>query len=1002
MANVLVLGSGAREHCIAWKLSQSPLVKTIHIAPGNSCEFSISKELLDDANDLEKVRVFCQQNAISLVILGPEKPICDGWADELAAICPVFAPSKAAARLEGSKTFAKEFMIRHSLPTARYRAFSEEKAAIEFVQNAEWQPPFVIKEDGLCAGKGVHICSSVQEATLQLAAIYATTPNASVVVEEHLWGYEVSALAFTDGTAVRPLPLSQDHKKVGEGDRGPNTGGMGAIAPVFVPRAVEREIHSLLQKTVDGMREDGHEYRGVLYAGLMITKDGPRILEFNCRFGDPETEAIFPLLRDVDLYAVCRACANGRLSELAPESSHFIDASHGRAACIVLASKGYPNGSLQLGVPLELPRPIGREHVDLPCGCEEDERRWGFQTSGGRILSVSSVTHSYFQSVANCTETIGRIKAAGAFFRRDIGNFVLARNQHVDYAQSGVNIDEGNRLIDEIKEACAATLLPGTDKIGGFGAIVDLEQLGFEKPQLVLGMDGVGSKIELASQANRFDSLGFDLVGMCANDVLCHGARPVAFLDYYVTGRLDRRQAAEVIKSVAKACGESGCALVGGETAEMPGVYNADQWDLAGCCVGAKEAAAPTLPDLESIGTGDVLIGLASNGLHSNGFSLVRKTMSNYGLSINDECPWDSKLNFAEELLRPTRLYAKALIPLIEKRKIAALAHITGGGLVENVPRVLPKELTAVIDCESFTIPPVFQWLQRWSPVRPLEMFRTFNCGIGMVAVVKAVHLSSVVKHLKAEKIDAKPIGRLFERVAIGGGKVRPPLFLYILLLIVSSDAVRLLNAEHAFDGKVARSNDEEYLKRPRVNVGILISGTGSNMKRLIERSQERGCRCHVSVVISNKPDTAAEMGVETLVIPHGTDRTGFEAKVTKALEDRGVELICLAGFMRILTGEFVNHWRNRVINLHPSLLPAFKGAHAVKLALEAGVKITGCTAHFVVEDVDAGQILAQEAIRIDPQDDEDRLHEKIQRKEHEMYPKVMEEVARQLLEAKK
>ncbi|KAI6243237.1 Trifunctional purine biosynthetic protein adenosine-3 [Aphelenchoides fujianensis] len=935
MANVLVLGSGAREHCIAWKLSQSPLVKTIHIAPGNSCEFSISKELLDDANDLEKVRVFCQQNAISLVILGPEKPICDGWADELAATCPVFAPSKAAALLEGSKTFAKEFMVRHSLPTARYRAFNEEKAAIEF-------PPFVIKEDGLCAGKGVHICSSAQEATLQLAAIYATTPNAPLVVEEHLWGYEVSALAFTDGTAVRPLPLSQDHKKVGEGDRGPNTGGMGAIAPVFVPRAVEREIHSLLQKTVDGMREDGHEYRGVLYAGLMITKDGPRILEFNCRFGDPETEAILPLLRDVDLYAVCRACANGRLSESAPESSHFIDASHGRAACIVLASKGYPNGSLQLDVPLELPAQLDANTWIFHAGVKKTNE--GFQTSGGRILCVSSVTHSYFQSVANCTETIGRIKAVGAFFRRDIGNFVLARNQHVDYAQSGVNIDEGNRLVDEIKEACAATLLPGTDKIGGFGAIVDLEKLGFQKPQLVLGMDGVGSKIELASQANRFDSLGFDLVGMCANDVLCHGARPVAFLDYYVTGRLDRRQAAEMIKSVAKA-----------------------------------------------IGTGDVLIGLASNGLHSNGFSLVRKTMANYGLSINDECPWDSKLNFAEELLRPTRLYAKALLPLIEKRKIAALAHITGGGLVENVPRVLPKELTAVIDCESFTIPPVFQWLQRWSPVRPSEMFRTFNCGIGMVAVVKSVHLSAVVEHLKAEKIEAKPIGRLFERAAIGGGK----------------DAVRLLNAEHAFDGKVACANDEEYLKRPRVNVGILISGTGSNMKRLIERSQERGSRCHVSVVISNKPDVrgleiAAEMGVETLVIPHGSDRTEFEAKVTKALEDRGVELICLAGFMRILTGEFVDHWRNRVINLHPSLLPAFKGAHAVKLALEAGVKITGCTAHFVVEDVDAGQILAQEAIRIDPQDDEDRLHEKIQRKEHEMYPKVMEEVARQLLEAKK
>ncbi|KAI6222725.1 Trifunctional purine biosynthetic protein adenosine-3 [Aphelenchoides besseyi] len=986
MATVLILGSGGREHCIAWKISQSSKVKHVYIAPGNSCEFSIDKKLLDDANDLDKVRKFCQQHSVSLVVIGPEKPICDGWADELAEICPVFAPSKSASQLEGSKTFAKEFMIRHSLPTARYSSFTDVNKAVEFVQNLTWKPPIVIKEDGLCAGKGVHICISNSEAERQIRAIYMSNPKAPVVIEEHLWGYEVSALAFTDGRTVRPLPLSQDHKKVGEGDRGPNTGGMGAIAPVFVSRSVEKKIHELLQKAIDGMRQDGCEYKGVLYSGLMITADGPQILEFNCRFGDPETEALLPLLRDVDLYDVCRSCADGQLSELAPTTRHFIDMSHGRAACVVLASGGYPNGALKLNIPIDLPSKLDTNTFIFHAGLKFTAD--GLKTSGGRILCVSAVTDSYFASVAKCMDTLEKLKVDGAFYRRDIGNFVLSRNQFVDYAQSGVNINEGNRLVDEIKSACAATLLPGTDKIGGFGALVDLQQLGYEEPQLVLGMDGVGTKIEIATKANQFDFLGYDLVGMCVNDVLCHGAAPVAFLDYYVTGKLNRQNAGAVIKSIAEACKEAGCALVGGETAEMPGVYSSNQWDLAGCCVGVKEATQRSLPDLEAIQAGDVLIGLTSNGLHSNGFSLVRKTMANYGLKIDDRCPWNKTLHLADELLRPTRLYAKALQPLIARNDICALAHITGGGLLENVPRVLPSNLTAIIDCQSFKIPPIFHWLQSCGPVRPIEMFRTFNCGIGIVAVVKARDITRVCEHFKECGIESQPIGKLFDKNEIGGFK----------------DPIRLLSADEAFEKKIVDLNKNEYLRRSRVNVGILISGTGSNMKRLIEQAQTRGSRCHVSVVISNKPDvrgldTAAEMGIETLVIPHGNSRVEFEAKVTKALEERGVKLICLAGFMRILTGEFVNHWRNRVINLHPSILPAFKGAHAVKLALEAGVKVTGCTAHFVVEDVDAGQILAQETVRIDDGDTEEEIHAKIQQKEHEMYPIVMEQVATQMLD---
>uniref|UniRef100_A0A914P1J2 Large ribosomal subunit protein uL13 n=1 Tax=Panagrolaimus davidi TaxID=227884 RepID=A0A914P1J2_9BILA len=571
------------------------------------------------------------------------------------------------------------------------------------------------------------------------------------------------------------------------------------------------------------------------------------------------------------------------------------------------------------------------------------------QNSGGRVLCVTAIGKSFYDAKTKALEVVEKINFNEKFYRRDIGRFVMSKKNSMSYESAGVNITEGNALVDSIKSACKDTLIPGTEQIGGFGALIDLKKAGFTDPLLVLGMDGVGTKLEIASDIGSFSSLGYDLVGMCVNDVLCHGAAPIAFLDYYVTGKLKKEEAAEVICGIAKACKEVGAALVGGETAEMPGVYSPKQWDLAGCCIAAKEREWPTLPEFDNIRFDDVIIGIASNGLHSNGFSLVRKIFRE-----------------SDELLRPTKLYVKPLLQLVTSNQIKALAHITGGGLIENVPRILPQTLSAEIDCKKLHILEIFKWLQKAGDIEAKEMFRTFNCGIGMVAVLDPSKASFVLAEIEKAGIHAYEIGKICKKSESG-------------------KSIKLQNIEDVFD-----FGDAGIVVQKRANVAVFISGTGSNMINLINQAFNPSSHCTIRLVICNKPEAkglerARERGIEAICIPHGDDRHVFEDKIHQELIKRDIDFICLAGFMRILTGEFTQKWANRIINIHPSLLPSFKGKDAVKLALEAGVKVTGCTAHFVSEEVDAGKIIAQEVVAVEDKDDEKILHTKIQEKEHSL-----------------
>jgi phosphoribosylformylglycinamidine cyclo-ligase len=333
------------------------------------------------------------------------------------------------------------------------------------------------------------------------------------------------------------------------------------------------------------------------------------------------------------------------------------------------------------------------------------------------------------------------------------------------YRRAGVDIDAGDALVKAIAPLARSTARPGASaELGGFGGLFDLREAGFEQPLLVAATDGVGTKLRLLAQSGRHEIAGFDVVAMCVNDLLAQGAQPLFMLDYFATGKLDPDVASAVIAGIAEGCREAGCALIGGETAEMPGHYRQGDYDLAGFAVGAVERSR--LLPRGDVGPGDVLLGLASSGLHANGFSLVRQVMRDHNLFLADPAPFAADQTLTSTLLVATRIYVRSLLGLFEHDVVKALAHITGGGLSDNLPRVLPEGVVARIDAGSWHAPPVFLWLYEAARMAPEEMLRTFNCGIGMILVVIAEHAADVMRFL-GEK--GETVYRLGELVAGDG-----------------------------------------------------------------------------------------------------------------------------------------------------------------------------------------------------------------------------------------
>ncbi|CAH1964958.1 unnamed protein product [Acanthoscelides obtectus] len=854
--NVLVVGSGGREHAIAWKLSQSEKVKRIYAAPGSQAIQQVDKvkNVNLDIRNFKDIVKFCKDSQVSLVAIGPEDPLATGLADALTAEkINTFGPEKNAAQIESNKDWAKAFMDRHNVPTARWKSFSSPQEAKKFINNAPYAA-LVVKASGLAAGKGVVVAKNTNEACDAIDDMLTGkkfgAAGDTVVVEELLQGEEVSVLAFCDGNTVVPMLPAQDHKRIFDNDLGPNTGGMGAYCPCPLLdseqlKYVQKEV---LERTVQGFKKENIKFVGVLYAGLMLTKDGPKVLEFNCRFGDPETEVILPLLAS-DLYDIMTACCEGTLSSQRIQWKENLT-----AVGVVIASRGYPETSSKGQVITGIEKVSAmHNHVVFHCGTALKDDN--IVTNGGRVLIAVALAPELVIAAAKATNACKVINFDGAQYRRDIAHKGIAKSilgsGKLTYKHSGVDISAGNELVTHIKPAAKSTSIPGVmGGLGGFGGLFDTAAAGYKDPLLVSGTDGVGTKLKIAQEMGIHDTIGIDLVAMCVNDVLAHGAEPLFFLDYFACGSLDIQTAKQVVSGIAEGCRQAGCSLIGGETAEMPDMYPPGEYDLAGFAVGAVERTQ-LMPHIAQIKPGDVLIALPSSGVHSNGFSMVRKVMKLAGVSYKQKSPFskDNK-SFGEELLAPTKIYVKAVIPAVKTGKVKAFAHITGGGLLENVPRILPDEVAVRLDATKWIIPHVFSWLATAGGINATELLRTFNCGVGGILVVKSADVDEVLGLVRSQ--GATVVGEVIARK--GEEQVFVPNFTEVMAGLMRVHVPGIVE-KHMIQKK---------------KVGVLISGSGTNLQALIDATQDptQHIGAEIVLVISNKPDVEGLRRAERANIP--------------------------------------------------------------------------------------------------------------------------------------
>lgn len=650
------------------------------------------------------------------------------------------------------------------IPSARYEIFGEYTSASKFIEK-EGAEKMVIKASCLAGGKGVYLPNTVSEALevlekLLVKKIYGDT---EVIIEERLEGEEVSVMCICDGYHSIQLPAAQDHKRLLDGDNGPNTGGMGAYAPVpFYTNKIKNDVEkTIINPTLRNMRRLKMPYVGVLFLGLMLTKNGPMVLEYNVRFGDPETQAILQLLScDMGLFKILEAAYDGYLDTLNVSFTDF------HAVTVVLASKGYP-GEFKKNFPIKiLPTFPNEPNIKiLHSGTNIIDSK--LCAVGGRVLSVVVSAESIKIALDKAYSAIQHIQMENSHYRKDIAKSCVAYYDHVNksgttYEEAGVSINKADILVSHISKIVEKTKRDGViNSIGLFGSLFDVKNTGFIDPILVSSADGVGTKIMIALECRMLENIGYDLVAMNVNDVLSMGAEPLFFLDYYACGHLDLDQSQTVLKSVASACVEANCALIGGETSEMPGLYRHSDIDLAGFCVGARERSL-NFPNISAQRPGDVLIGIPSNGIHSNGYSLVRHILSIAKISYYDKVPYTDSL-VCKELLRPTKIYVKPVLAAIKAYPdaLTGIAHITGGGIPGNLSRILNPKVNARIDFSAIPIQKVFKWIKKIGNVSTKEMINTFNCGIGMILIVNPSSADKIMEILSNHNCPSVIVGHL-------------------------------------------------------------------------------------------------------------------------------------------------------------------------------------------------------------------------------------------------
>ena len=737
MKNILIIGCGGREYAIAKAIKRdNPNVSLFYFgAYENPGLIQLCKSHLGN-NPKELVKLI-KKNTINMAVIGPEVYLKNGIVDLLEKNgVKCVGPKKELAQLETSKLFTRYRMLFEwdladylpyfdtfvklreddfNYPHAFADSYDLSSLTKDQILNIilRLNGNYVIKADGLKSGKGVRVSGdhlhSIDDAYNYCLKL--KEHGDEFLIEEKLEGNEFSLMSFCDGKTLKSMPIVQDFKRAYNNDKGPNTGGMGSISHSnhrlsFLTKQDIEEAHTINEKVIDGIQsETKQKYKGIIYGSFMKTFSGKiKVIEYNCRFGDPECINILELLK-TNFLTVLEAIVDGTLDELDIEYEKTC------TVCRYLVPDGYPNNPVQN-------REIHLGEVDKSMIIYSSvfQKIGKIFLKGSRTIAVISKGETLYEAATRVEKEIAKIKGP-MFSRIDIGK------DSISYKSSGVDIEKGNQVVDNIQKHVKSTYNENSaDNYGDFGGMFK-----FKGDFLVSSTDGVGTKSILAQQVygnQAFLNLGKDLVNHCVNDILVKGAKPLFFLDYFASNKLDCEQVELFVEGLSLACKEVNCVLIGGETAEMPGIYQENKSDLVGTIVGSVENDK-VFDGKKNIKSGDVIFGLKSVGPHTNGFTLVRKLIE---LKKID-------LEFAQKLLKPHKCYFNDIQKILhEKIKIKGLCHITGGGLVENPKRVLSDGLS--IKWMDFEIPEIFLKIQEVSNIDDNELKQVFNCGIGMLIFV--------------------------------------------------------------------------------------------------------------------------------------------------------------------------------------------------------------------------------------------------------------------------
>lgn len=781
--NVLILGSGGREHAIAKKLKQSSRIKELHclgsnINPGllNLCDTILTQ----DISSHEYIQKYIKQCNITLTVVGPEAPLETGIAEACWEVgCPCIGPLSNYARIETSKFFTRELMRSYDIP-GQINCFSLSRADENFFDKLinstrVFSNNYVVKYDGLKGGKGVKVYGEHLNSFHDTYDFVKTFPEDRLfLIEEKKAGSEFSLISFCDGNPEHTLhaPLVRDHKRAYIGDKGPNTGGMGSYtcSNHLLPDITEKdkEIAENINKRVlialNTMYEDSFSkrkstekkgkspkgYVGILYGSFMKTTDGEIVvIEYNSRFGDPECINLLEIM-ETDLLDVFMNMTKGTLNK--------VDLKFKNVATVAkyLVPNGYPDKPIK-GSEIHISNSIRNKVLTGAIHVDESGKLIMTGSRTACVIETGDTTEEASLKVEKIIKKITTGNECLLYHRKDIGHSrgstalpkegLTGHSQgSVTYESAGVNIEEGNKVVTLIKK-----MLPNIGDYGGLYPMYKVlkENQVLQNYSLVASTDGVGTKVVLATLFNDFGTIGHDLVNHCINDILVMKAIPLFFTDYVASDTIKAEQISCIVASINDACKEHGISLVGGETAEMKDVYVPGHVDVVGNIVGITN-----IKNLKSsknaIKPGDIVIGLPSSGLHTNGYTLVRKIFTEKELE-----------EYKEVLLTPHKCYLNEINELETKGiNIKQLCHITGGGFVDNPPRILKKNLKMVIKLNSWRVPNIFSVIQRKGNVPEPEMLRTFNCGIGMMLIVSRENANLIKETLK----DSLELGRIASR----------------------------------------------------------------------------------------------------------------------------------------------------------------------------------------------------------------------------------------------